>query len=528
VLGGLTFLSRLAGLARDVVIGALFGASMGADAFFVAFRIPNLFRRVVAEGATSAAFVPVFSASLSEEGSERAVRAGGAVGAAAFVVLSVIVILGMVYSEAVVSLFAPGFSENPEKLALTVTLTRWTFPYLLFVGLAAWAMGLLHSFRRFAVPALGPILLNISIVVATTLLASRMVQPVYALVVGVLIGGFLQFAVQWPTLAGLGLRLRDLRLRRDPAIRRVGGLLVPTVFGGAVYQVNILVATVFASLLPDRSVSYLWYADRLFEFPLGIIAVAIGTAALPSFSAQASSGRLDEMASSVSYSLRLVWAISIPAVVGLWLLAPEVVSLLLERGQFTANDTAMTAWALKAYVVGMLGVASVRVLVSVFYAFERPRIPVIAAVVALVVNALADLALMGPTDANAPWWGAAYVASFGDAIRITDLRHAGLALGTSIAATVNAGILLVLTSRRLPDLRLAELAKSAAVHVVAAVAMGAVLIAYKASVGGQGGGLLYVLGAIGSGAAVYFLTAWMLGSAEIRDLTGIVTARFRG
>ena len=528
VLGGLTFLSRLAGLARDVVIGAVFGASAGADAFFVAFRIPNLFRRVVAEGAASSAFVPVFSTILAKDGPAKATRAAGAVGASAFLVLLAIVAAGVIFADEVVTLFAPGFVEDPAKRELTVSLTAWTFPYLLFVGMAAWAMGVLHSFRRFAVPALGPILFNICIVAATAVFASRFVQPAYALVVGVLAGGFLQFAVQWPTLAGLGVRTRDMRPGGDPAVRRVGGLLIPTVFGGAVYQINILVATIFASLLPDRSVSYLWYADRLFEFPLGIIAVAVGTAALPSLSAQAGRGRLDEMAESVSYSLRLVWAISIPAVVGLWMLAPEVVSLLLERGRFTATDTAMTAWALKAYVVGMLGVASIRVLVSVFYAFEKPRIPVLAAMVALVVNAVADLALMGPTDAAAPWWGAAFVAALGDALRVADLRHAGLALGTSIAATVNALLLLWLTRRRLPDLRMAPLGRSLLVHCVAAAVMGGALVAFKAAAGGSGSGPLFVGGAVGSGALVYFLAAAVLGSGEIRGLLAAVRGRLAG
>lgn len=525
LLGGLTLLSRIGGLARDVVIGALFGASPSADAFFVAFRIPNLFRRVVAEGATSTAFVPVFTSRLVEGGRPAALASAGAVGRVAAITLSIIVVVGVVFADSVVALFAPGFAADPAKRALTVELTAWTFPYLLFVGMGAWAMGALHTFKRFAAPAYGPILLNISIIASALVLSGVFERPIFALVVGVLVGGVFQFIVQLPTLWREGMRLRHILVRGDAAVRRVGGLLVPTLFGGAVYQINILVATILASLLPDRSVSYLWYADRIFEFPLGIIAVAIGTAALPSLSEQASAKRWDLMADSLSYSLRLVWTLCIPATVGLWLLAPAIVEMLFERGQFDSVDTAQTAWALRAYVVGLLGVASVRVLVSVFYAMERPRIPVAVATLALVVNAVADVALMGPTDASAPWWGAAALASFGEAIAVTDLRHAGLALGTSIAATINAAVLFLLARRRLPDLGARTLLRSFAVHCAAAAAMAASLLSairYLPMLTGSSEAWVEVLVVVPVGAFVYVAVAWLLGSREVRGMVRMV------
>jgi putative peptidoglycan lipid II flippase len=528
VLGSLTLASRVAGLARDVVVGAAFGASASADAFFVAFRIPNLFRRIVAEGAASSAFVPVFSGERARTGPEGALAAIRAVGVASAVWLTAIVLVGMAYAEQVVLAFAPGFVADPEKQALTVELTRNTFPYLLFVGLAAWAMGALNAFRRFVAPSIGPVLFNLAIIACVLVVAPRMAEPVHALVAGVLLGGFLQFAVQWPSLHRIGLsRPRTVRDLAHPAVRRVGWLLLPTIFGGAIYQINILVATIFASLLPDRSVSYLWYADRIFEFPLGIVAVAIGTAALPTLSSQAAQGRYDDMAASVGYSLRLACAVCVPAMIGLWMLSPQIVEVLFERGRFTSLDTAMTAKALRAYSIGLLSVAAVRVLVGVFYAFERPRIPVAAAGLAFAVNVVADLALMGPTDATAGWWGAAWVAAAGDFLRVADLRHAGLALGTGIAATVNAVILFVLAAGHLPALKSRTVVRSALVHFAAALVMALALKGWvlmgEAWVSPEARAWWAVGGGVPAAGAVYVAAALLLGSSEFSEiLRGVV------
>ncbi len=524
LLGSLTFLSRLSGLFRDVVIGALFGSSAGADAFFVAFRIPNLFRRIVAEGAASTAFVPVFTSYLRREGKAGALAAAAAVGGVAVVVLIVIAALGSLFAAEVVALFAPGFAADPAKQGLAVSLTRLIFPYLVLVGMAAWAMGTLNTFRRFAAPALGPILLNLSIVAAALFLSPRFEEPVYALAVGVLVGGVCQVLVQWPSLHDVGLRLSMMVRPLHTAVGRVGGLLGPTLLGGAVYQINILVATLFASLLPTGSVSWLWYADRIFEFPLGIVAVAVGTAALPSLSDQAARRSLDEMADSVSYALRLVWALTIPAMIGLWVLAPAIVSLLFERGGFDARDSAMTSWALRAYLPGLLAVASVRVLVTPFYALQKPRLPVMAAVVALFVNAAADLAFMGPTDPSAPWWAASTVASLTAGLGVYNLGHAGLALGTAIAAIVNAVVLVVMLRTVLPGPRLfACLGGSVLRHTVAAVVMGLALLGWQwlaATVLAAAGVWVLTLGGVVVGLIVYLAVAVAVGSREIRDLIG--------
>jgi putative peptidoglycan lipid II flippase len=524
-LGGLTLLSRITGLLRDVVIAAFFGAGSGADAFFVAFRIPNLFRRIVAEGAASAAFVPVFTERLIRGGRQAALGAAGAVGSVSFALLTAITVAGVVWADELVGLLSPGFGSEPGKLALAGRLTAMMFPYLVLVGSAAWAMGTLHTFRRFTAPALGPILLNLSIICAAALIAPRLAVPVYGLAVGVLAGGILQVLVQVPSLGAEGLRPSMLAGSGDGAVGRVGALLVPTLFGGAVYQLSVLVATLFASLLPAGSVSWLWYADRLFEFPLGIVAVAVGTAALPTLARQAKSGRVEEMADSLGYSLRLVWSLALPAAVALWMLAPLVVSALFERGSFGSSDAEMTTLALRAYTPGLLAVASVRVLVAPFYALERPRIPVIVATVALGANVLFDLALMGPTDPGAAWWGAAWVARAGDALRVADMRHAGLAAGTAMAATLNAVCLYLLVRRHLPLAASGRLGQCFLRHGTATAVMALSLWLWGLGADRLLGGVPVYFelgGAVALGGLVYLVAGRALGSSELGDLFSVL------
>lgn len=523
VLAVLTLASRVAGLARDIVISSVFGASVGADAFFVAFRIPNLFRRIVGEGATSAAFVPVFSDYRVKGGQASAVEAAGAVGGAAFVVLGLLTALGMAFSGPIVTLFAPGFTSDPEKAALAIDLTRWTFPYLFVVGAAAWAMGVLNTFRNFAVPALGPILLNFSIIAAALVLSVGLDPPVYALVVGVLVGGTLQFLVQVPSLGRLGVRPGGLLKLGHPAVRTVGRLIGAAVLGGAVYQINILVATVFASLLPSGSVSWLWYGDRVFEFPLGIVAVALGTAALPSLSAMAGARKFFEMAQGVAHALRLALVLCIPAAVGLFVLAPSIVAVLFERGAFGPSDTAMTALALRAYVPGIFGVAAVRVLASAFYALQRPKIPVLAAGVALLVNVVGDLSLMGPIDPEGQWWAIQGLAVAGDWLRLADWGHAGLAASTGIAATVNAGLLLVLLRRVLPPLGARRLLACGGIHAAAASVMAAVLMVMMGNLPTHQP--LYLAATVFSGGLAFLLSSLAMGSVELSELLVMVRRR---
>ena len=521
VLGGLTLASRVTGLLRDVVIGALFGASPSADAFFIAFRIPNLFRRVVAEGATSTAIVPVLTSYREREGPRAALRAAGAIGIVSAIVLAGTSLLGSLFAGPIVGLFAPGFTADPAKRALTVTLTAAVFPYLGLVGMAAWAMGTLHTFRRFAPPACGPVLFNAAMIAAALGLSGHFATPVYALAVGVLVGGALQFLVQLPALRRMGLD-SDCFVPGHPAVARVGRLLIPTLLGGAVYQINVFVGTVLGSMLPPRSISYLWYADRLFEFPLGIIAVAVGTAVLPTMASHASGARYREMSAGTEHALQLVWTLCIPATVGLWILAPSLVTGLFERGAFGRTDALLTADALRAFVIGLLGVASARVLVSVFYALERPRVPVFTGIVALFVNVFCDLVTMGPV-APAASSTSRLIADLSTRWSMAALGHVGLALGTSIAATINALMLFAFARRLLPGLNVGRLARSAAKHACAALVMAVVLEIYLGWTAGLGlpdaryvelgGGLLI-------GGATYVALCVALRSEELRDLVG--------
>ncbi len=284
LVGFFTLISRFAGLIRDAVVGYYFGTGVAADAFFVAFRLPNLLRRFVAEGAMGVAFIPVFSDYLANRSREDTVTAARAVATVMAVLLAALTIVGVVFAPEWTRLFAPGFVAEPGKFELTVALTRLVFPYLFFIGLVALTGGLLNAYRHFTSPAMSPIFLNLAMIGATVLLCPHLPQPIYGLAYGVLIGGALQLALQVPPLLRRGLHLWPRWEPGHAAVRRVFWLMAPTVFGAAVYQINVMVDTILASVLPSGSVSYLWYADRVFEFPLGIFAVALGTGALPSFS----------------------------------------------------------------------------------------------------------------------------------------------------------------------------------------------------------------------------------------------------
>jgi len=287
VVGSATLLSRIFGFIRDVVIAWFFGAGLVSDAFFVAFRIPNLLRRLFAEGSLSAAFIPVFTEYLTKRGKDEAFRMARSAIRLLSVLLVAITVAGILLSPIVIRLIAPGFVTSPEKYSLTVFLTRIMFPYIFFIGLVALCMGILNALGHFAAPALAPVFLNISIIGSVFLIAPHMADPVAGIAIGVLIGGFLQLALQVPFLIKKGFYFWQKTNMYHSGLKKVGLLMVPTIFGSAVYQINILVGTLLASLLAHGSVSYLYYADRLVQFPLGIFAIAMATAVLPTLSRQA-------------------------------------------------------------------------------------------------------------------------------------------------------------------------------------------------------------------------------------------------
>ncbi|GIW41233.1 MAG: putative lipid II flippase MurJ [Candidatus Binatia bacterium] len=471
LVGSLTLLSRVAGLLRDVVVGYFFGSGQAADAFFVAFRLPNLLRRFVAEGAASVAVVPVFTEIATTRGPERFREALRAVTGFFFVTLAALTALGVLFAPALARLFAPGFTDEPEKYALTVSLTRWVFPYIFFVSLVAVLGGVLNSLRHFAAPALAPFLFNLAVIVCTVALVGRVEPPVFALAYGVLLGGVVQLALQLFPLARRELLCPPAWNPRDEALGKIRRLLAPTLFGNAVYQVNVLFGTILASLLPAGSVSYLWYADRVFEFPLGIVAVALGTAALPTFSSQAARRDYAELARTLQFAIRGTTFVALPAAVGIAVLAEPICGVLFRRGAFGSLENQETARALVAFAVGLWSVAMVRIVAPVFYALHDARTPVAAALVSLVANVLLSVALMGPVEGGGPSSLGFHLARLVRAVHVADLDHAGLALATSLAATVNLAFLLVLLLRRIPELELLSLWPTLGRSLVASAAM---------------------------------------------------------
>jgi putative peptidoglycan lipid II flippase len=425
VVGLYTFLSRIFGFLRDMVIAAFFGAGLATDAFFVAFRIPNMLRRLVGEGSLTVSFVPVFTEYLNHKTRDEALDLANIAFTVLSVILVVISIAGVVFSPFIVSFMAPGFAHVPAQYELTVFLNRLMFPYIFFISLVALCMGILNTLRHFAAPAVSPIVLNICMIVATLTLRDYFSEPIVALAAGVMAGGVLQLAMQWPFLIRMGVRLKPAFRFTHPGIKKIGLLMMPAVFGAAIYQINVFIGTLLASFLPRGSVSYLYYADRVVELPLGVFAIAVGTAALPSFSDQISKGNYAEFKKTLSFSLRLILFITTPAMVALIALREPIVSVLFQRGHFNETSTVLTAQALLCYAVGLWAFSVIRVIVSAFYALQDTKNPMKAAMVALLANVAFSLMLMFP------------------------LKHGGLALATSIASAVNVIMLAVVLKRKI-------------------------------------------------------------------------------
>ena len=423
VVGVATLLSRILGLLRDVVLANLIGASSNADAFFVAFKIPNFLRRLFAEGAFAQAFVPVL-AQTREQGGNAAVRelidrVAGMLGG----ILSGLTVLTVMASPLVAVVFAPGFLRDPAKLALTGELIKLTFPYLLLISLTGFAGAILNSYQRFAVPALTPILLNLSLIAAALWVAPGFDEPVVALALGVLIAGFAQLLFQLPALAAIDLVPRPRWAPRHEGVRRILILMVPALFGVSVSQINLLLDTVLASLLPAGSVSWLYYSDRLTELPLGIFAIAIATVILPALSGQRARADDPAFADTLSWAVRSVGFIAIPATLALAILAEPLLVTLFQYGAFGADDRFMAAASLRAYTLGLGAFMLVKVLAPGFYAREDMKTPVRIGIIAMVTNMVLNMLFVFPLM----WW--------------FEMGHVGLALATSVAAWLNATLL---------------------------------------------------------------------------------------
>jgi len=412
-IGLATLVSRVLGYVRDMVVARAFGAGPVTDAFFVAFRIPNLLRRLLAEGALSTAIIPVFTAYIARESPPAVARMLRAVAGAGTLTLCAVSLLGALAAPWIVAVMAPGWAADPQLLALAVRLTRVMFPYILLVGLAALAAGVLNAHHRFFTAALGPAILNVGMIGAVLLFASRVDPPVLSLALGVLIGGVGQVLVQLPEVKGLGVPLGFSAEWSHPAVRTIARRLAPAAFGLAAVQITVVVNTLLASLLPTGSISYLYYADRVMEFPLGVFGVALATASLPSMSAQAARGDTRALGDTLNFSLRLAAFIALPAAVGLMTLGSPIVALLFQRGRFGPDDAAATTLALIGYAVGLPAFSASRIAAQTFYALGDTRTPVLLGFVSVAANVVLALLLMWP------------------------LQHAGLALASSLSSYVN-------------------------------------------------------------------------------------------
>lgn len=508
IVGFSTLISRVLGFVRDSLIAAMFGAGMAADAFFVAFRIPNMFRRLLGEGSLTSSFIPVFTEYLTHKSREEAREMANAFFSLAMVVLSLITICGIVFAPQIVTVLAHGFTSNPEKFRLTVTLTRMMFPYLFFVGLVALCMGILNSLRHFAAPALSPVLLNISMILSVILLAPFFKEPVMALTIGVLIGGISQLLLQLPFLWKSGISIKPRWKPRHPGVVRIGWLMAPSIIGLAVTQINVLVDTIVASFLKEGTVSYLYYADRLLEFPMGIFAIAIATAVLPAMSEKAAKNDMAGVKETFSYALRLTLFLTIPAMVGLISLGIPIISILFQRGVFSYNSTVGTSKALYGFAIGLPAFAGVRIIVPVFYSLQDTKTPVKVAFVAMLTNVTCDLLFMYP------------------------LKQFGLTLATSLSAAVNFAILTYILRNRIGRVGARRVLKSASKVMAASIFMG--IAAYSICItrdwniaGDLHGKVLTLTAGIFVGVFVFTISSYLLKSEELLSVISLVKNRYK-
>lgn len=529
IVGGAVMASRLLGLVREQVFAAFFGAGRELDAFITAFRIPNLFRDLFAEGALSAAFVTTFSQKLEKEGEASAWRLANLVLHALVLVVGTIVVIGIVASPWLVDVIAPGFASTPGKTELTVFLTRLMFPFLLLVALAAVAMGMLNAKQRFGVPASASSFFNLGSIVTglgcawwlapeymselwasggrSALSSEAAARAITGMAVGTLVGGALQLLIQVPSLYRVNYRYQPGLSFRDPGLRRVMALMAPATIGAAAVQVNVMVNNNFASTLGDGAVSWLNVAFRFTQLPIGLFGVAVGVVALPAVSRRVAQDDMRGFNETITRALRLVFALTIPAAVGLAVLAPQMIGLIYEYGRFGAFDTAMAAEALVAYSIGLAGYANIKVLVPAFYALDDAKTPALVSCFSIVVNATLN-------------WIAIRQFGFG---------HAALAAATSAVALLNFGILFVVLTRRIgpvPGVGGALVRTLAAASVVALVCVaGRAGVAQWIPLDSVSGRAATVAVCVPAGAVAFVWVAARLGLSEVTTVLARVSAR---
>lgn len=498
VLGFATVLSRILGMVRDMVVSRLFGAALETDAFFAAFQIPNMLRRFFAEGALTSAFVPTFSEWYHKHGEEEARELVNVAFTLLTIIMAVVTVLGVILSPAIVTLMCYGWKKAGNSIELTIFLNRIMFPYIFFISLVALCMGILNTVRHFFTPAISTVFLNLAMIFSALFLHSYFRIPITSLAVGVLIGGFLQLALQLPVLYRKGFPVRPRFNFSHPAVRRIALLMGPSVFGVGVYYLNITVSLFLATFLPQGSVSYLYYAQRLFEFPQGVFTVSVAQAILPSMSRQAVAGEMEGLKESLGFGLRLTLFITIPAMVGLLICSTPIFSLLFMGGAFDYEKAVQCSRALFYYSLGLSVVALVRVLVQSFYALKDTRTPVFVALIAFGFNFLFSLILMGP------------------------LKHGGLALASTLSALCQLVLLLWLLRRKIGPFGGRGIALAGGKALLASLPMAVVVYWAMGRVNWSlAGHKLYngivVGGAVAGGMLVFFLFAHLCRCEEARE-----------
>lgn len=501
----ITLLSRIFGYVRDQRIAFLLGTGVVADAYTIAYMIPNLLRRLVGEGAVSAAFIPIFSKYIARDNREDGWEFTNSLITFVTLVMTLVTVLGILFSPLLVRAIAYGFVESPGKLELTVLLNRIMFPYIFFISLSAMAMGILNSFHKFAAPAFAPVLLNLSII-TVSFLTPLFPSSELALAVGVVIGGIVQVVVQIPQLLRTGWKFRPQLNLADPAVRKAGRLMVPVVAGAGVAQLNFVVGRMFASFLGDGPLMALYLADRVMELVLGGYAIAIATVVLPLLSRQAAEQRLESMKATLNFSSRIILFITVPSTVGLIVLRRPIIEVLFEHGAFDATSTALTTWPLLFFALGLSALSIVKVIVPAFYALEDTRTPVRVAFWAMLLNVILNFAFFRPLEVGGP------------------------ALAMSLAAFFNAITLIVIFVQRHGNIGLLGINSSLLKFGVASVPLGflaSTLINwpgfYYEQLLGQ---RIFALGVtILASAVVYFLVACLLRCRELGEVRDVFLER---
>jgi len=506
-----TLVSRVLGLVREQVFAAFFGAGFAVDAFQVAFRIPNLLRDLFAEGAMSAAFVPTLTQVQERQGREAAMRLANLVVNFLLVTVSAVCLLGILFADRLVPWMAPGFGQVPGKLELTTQMTRIMTPFLLLVALAAAVMGVLNTRRIFFVPAIAPTMLNLALIAAGFVLSPLCprfgLQPIVGMAFGVLLGGLGQLLIQVPSLYGQGFRWRPIISFRDPGVLRIVTLMAPAAIGLAATQVNIFVNTFLASMLRQGSVSWLNYAYRLMQLPIGLFGVAIATVTLAEVSRHAARREMPELKRTISFSLRFGLFLTLPATMILMALAHPIVALLYQHGRFGPEDSVQTAQALWGYALGLSAFSAVRVLVPVYYSLGMTRIPVTISFVTIAVNIVLNILLMHP------------------------LQHRGLALATSISSVLNFALLFEMLRRKIGPMGGRVLARAAGkiflASLLAAVAAFGVATGLGRAMGPAGllARLVVVLAGLATASIVYLAATFTFRIEESVPLFAFL-ARF--